>query len=186
VIFAGKEITGMTPSQICRKRISRSFQRSNIFPFLTVFDNIQLATLAKQGRTMNLFTPARRMARQETMAILEEIGLANRALNLGGDLSYGDQKLLELGIALATDPVLLLLDEPTAGMSPAETTRTMNRIVKLTKERGLTLIFIEHDIHTVFSISETIRVLHYGTLIAEGPPEDIKKNGEVQRIYLGE
>jgi branched-chain amino acid transport system ATP-binding protein len=186
IIFNGEEITGLSPFQICRKKVSRSFQKSNIFPFLSVFDNIQLSILANQGKTMKLFTSARGMAKQETIAIMEEIGLSERGSDLAGNLSYGDQKLLELGIALGNDPVLLLLDEPTAGMSPAETTRTMNRIVKLTRERDMTLIFIEHDIKTVFSVSETIRVLHYGTFIAEGQPESIKNNSKVQEIYLGE
>lgn len=186
VLFNGEEITGLNPSEISRKRISRSFQRSNIFPFLTVFENIQLSILANKGKTKKLFTPAKGMVRQETMNILEEIGLADRSMDISGSLSYGEQKLLELGIALGNDPVLLLLDEPTAGMSPAETGPTMNRILKLARERDVTLVFIEHDIKTVFSVSEIIRVLHYGAFIAEGRPEDIRKNAEVQRIYLGE
>jgi branched-chain amino acid transport system ATP-binding protein len=186
VYFRKEEITGMAPHRICHKRISRSFQRVNIFPMLSVFENIQVALLAMQGKSRMIFSAARKMARRETEQILEDIGLQDQREVLSGTLSHGDQKRLELGIALAGDPVLLLLDEPTQGMSPDETAATMDLIDRITRSRGITLLFIEHDIGTVFALAQVIRVLHLGALIAEGRPEEIRANSEVQRIYLGE
>jgi branched-chain amino acid transport system ATP-binding protein len=126
------------------------------------------------------------MAREETQMILESINLGEEEGVISGTLSHGNQKRLELGIALAGNPRLLLLDEPTQGMSPEETTKAMALIDRVTRERGITLVFIEHDIGAVFAIADMIRVLHMGSIIAEGKPEEIRENDEVQRIYLGE
>ena len=186
VYFQEEEITGLPPHRICRKRISRSFQRVNIFPMLSVFENIQVALFAVQRKSKTIFSPARKMARQETERLLENIGLQGQREVISGTLSHGDQKRLELGIALAGDPLLLLLDEPTQGMSPDETAATMALIDRITREREITLLFVEHDIGTVFALAEVIRVLHLGALIAEGKPDEIRANDEVQRIYLGE
>jgi branched-chain amino acid transport system ATP-binding protein len=186
VYFQEEEITGLPPHRICRKRISRSFQRVNIFPMLNVFENIQVALLAVQRKSKMIFSPARKMARQETERLLENIGLQEQREVISGTLSHGDQKRLELGIALAGNPLLLLLDEPTQGMSPDETAATMALIDRITREREITLLFVEHDIGTVFALAEVIRVLHLGTFIAEGKPDEIRANDEVQRIYLGE
>jgi len=186
VYFQGEEITGLPPHQICRKGISRSFQRVNIFPMLSVFENVQVAVLAAQKRTRKLFSAARKMAREETQIILESIDLGGEGAVISGTLSHGNQKRLELGIALAGNPRLLLLDEPTQGMSPEETTKAMALIDRVTRKRGITLLFIEHDIGAVFAIADMIRVLHMGSIIAEGKPQEIRENDEVQRIYLGE
>jgi branched-chain amino acid transport system ATP-binding protein len=186
VYFQGEEVTGLPPHQICRKGISRSFQRVNIFPMLSVFENVQVAVLAAQRRTRKLFSAARKMAREETQMILESIDLGGEGAVISGTLSHGNQKRLELGIALAGNPRLLLLDEPTQGMSPEETTRAMALIDRVTRKRGITLLFIEHDIGAVFAIADMIRVLHMGSIIAEGEPQEIRENDEVQRIYLGE
>ncbi|HXX32969.1 MAG TPA: ABC transporter ATP-binding protein [Thermodesulfobacteriota bacterium] len=186
VYFQEEEITGLPPHRICRKRISRSFQRVNIFPMLSVFENIQVALLAVQRKSKMIFSPAQKMVRQETERLLENIGLQEQREVISGILSHGDQKRLELGIALAGNPLLLLLDEPTQGMSPDETAATMALIDRITREREITLLFVEHDIGTVFALAEVIRVLHLGTLIAEGKPDEIRANDEVQRIYLGE
>jgi branched-chain amino acid transport system ATP-binding protein len=186
VYFQEEEITRLPPHRICRKRISRSFQRVNIFPMLSVFENIQVALFAVQRKSKMIFSPARKMARQETERLLENIGLQGQREVISGTLSHGDQKRLELGIALAGDPLLLLLDEPTQGMSPDETAATMALIDRITREREITLLFVEHDIGTVFALAEVIRVLHLGALIAEGKPDEIRANDEVQRIYLGE
>jgi branched-chain amino acid transport system ATP-binding protein len=186
VYFQGEEITGLPPHRICRKGISRSFQRVNIFPMLSVFENVQVAVLAAQRRTRKLFSAARKMAREETQMILESIDLGGEGPVISGTLSHGNQKRLELGIALAGNPRLLLLDEPTQGMSPEETTRAMALIDRVTRKRGITLLFIEHDIGAVFAIADMIRVLHMGSIIAEGKPQEIRENDEVQRIYLGE
>jgi branched-chain amino acid transport system ATP-binding protein len=186
VYFQGEEITGLPPHQVCRKGISRSFQRVNIFPMMSVFENVQVAVLAAQRRTRKIFSAARKMAREETQMILQSIDLGGQEEVVSGTLSHGNQKRLELGIALAVNPRLLLLDEPTQGMSAEETTKAMALIDRVTRERRITLVFIEHDIEAVFAIADMIRVLHLGSIIAEGTPGEIRENDEVQRIYLGE
>ena len=186
VLFEQRVITGQSPHAICRMGIGRSFQRTNIFPKLSVFDNVQVAVLAHQGRTLNMLTPARALAQAETMALLEAVGLAGEAQSNSGTLSYGLQKQLELGIALASEPQLLLLDEPTAGMSPQETADSIALIGRIQRDRGLTLLFTEHDMDVVFSIAEQITVLHQGAVLAEGTPQQVQANEDVQRIYLGE
>jgi branched-chain amino acid transport system ATP-binding protein len=186
VFFHDREITGLPPHTICQLGMGRSFQRTNIFPRLSVFDNVQIAVLSHVKKTLNMFTPARKLVQRETFAILEDVGLADQAQSISGTLSYGFQKQLELGIALSSDPKILLLDEPTAGMSPQETASTIALIEKITRERGLTLLFTEHDMDVVFSIAEKITVLHQGEVLAEGKPDEVRKNPEVQRVYLGE
>lgn len=186
VYFHDRDITGMAPHVICQLGMGRSFQRTNIFPRLSVFENIQVAILSHQKKTLHFFTPARRLVQDETYALLENVGLFEEAQSISGTLSYGLQKQLELGIALASEPELLLLDEPTAGMSPQETANTIALIGKIARERGLTLLFTEHDMDVVFSIAEKITVLHQGEVLAEGAPEDVRRNADVQRVYLGE
>ncbi len=153
---------------------------------LVRFDNVQVAVLSHMNRSLNMMTPARALARNETMAILEAVGLAGEERSTSGTLSYGLQKQLELGIALASEPQVLLLDEPTAGMSPQETADTIALIGRIVRDRGLTLLFTEHDMDVVFSIAERITVLHQGAVLAEGTPEEMQNNEDVQRIYLGE
>jgi branched-chain amino acid transport system ATP-binding protein len=126
------------------------------------------------------------LALKETESILDSVGLLEKKWVKGGLLAHGDQKRLEMGIALAVGPTLLLLDEPTQGMSPRESAEITRLIQKLVKEKGLTLIFVEHDMNVVFGISDNIRVLHQGRIIFGGRPEEVKNNEEVQRIYLGE
>jgi branched-chain amino acid transport system ATP-binding protein len=186
VFFADREITGAPPHKICQLGMGRSFQRTNIFPRLSVFDNVQVAVLSHQKRSLNLYTSASRLAGRETFALLEQVGLAGEAQSVAGRLAYGFQKQLELGIALASDPQLLLLDEPTAGMSPQETASTIALIGKIARERGLTLLFTEHDMDVVFGIAEKITVLHQGRVLAEGTPDEVRRNAEVQQVYLGE
>lgn len=186
VIFQGRDITGLPPHTISRMGIGRSFQRLNIFPRLSTFDNVQVAVFSAQRQSRNLFSRASKLARRETEAILDNVGLLDKKDVKGGLLAHGDQKRLEMGIALAVEPNLLLLDEPTQGMSPRESAEITRLIQKLVKEKGLTLIFVEHDMNVVFGISDNIRVLHQGRIIFEGKPEEVKNNEEVQRIYLGE
>jgi branched-chain amino acid transport system ATP-binding protein len=186
-VFLGEhDITGQAPHAICRMGVGRSFQRTNIFPRLSVFDNVQVAVLSHLNRTLNMATPAHTLARDETMAVLDAVGLADAARATSGTLSYGLQKQLELGIALASEPQVLLLDEPTAGMSPQETADTIALIGRIVRERGLTLLFTEHDMDVVFSIAERIFVLHQGALLAQGTPDEVQANADVQRVYLGE
>jgi len=184
--FKDLDITGWPPHQICRLGVGRSFQRTNIFPRLTVFQNIQAAVLAHRGKSFTFFRPVDSFFQEETGEILERVGLGEYAQMVSGALSYGFQKQLELGIALASEPELLLLDEPTAGMSVQETHQTMEMIGKITREKGLTLLFTEHDMEVVFSISQRIMVLYQGRLIAEGMPGEVRNNPEVQKVYLGE
>lgn len=186
ILFKGEDISTLSPHQICQMGIGRSFQRVNIFYRLSTFENIQVAVLSEQKKTRNLVSPVKKMVREKTKETLESVGLGDKKEILAGLLAHGDQKRLELGIALATRPKLLMLDEPTAGMSPAETEKTTMLIQKLAREQGLTLIFVEHDMSVVFSISEKIRVMHQGRIIVEGTPAEVKANDEVQRIYLGE
>jgi len=184
--FKDLDITNRPPHQICRLGVGRSFQRTNIFPRLTVFQNIQAAVLVHRGKSFTFFRPVDSFFHEETEEILGRVGLKEYAQTVSGSLSYGFQKQLELGIALASEPELLLLDEPTAGMSAQETHQTIELIGRITREKGLTLLFTEHDMEVVFSISERIMVLYQGRLIAEGTPHEIRRNPDVQTVYLGE
>ncbi len=184
VIFSGKDITGLPPHEICRLGIGRSFQRINIFPRLGVFDNVQAAVLAGQGKCINIFSPSKNIAREETIQVLETVELDDKRGLPAGLLSHGDQKRLEIGIALALRPSLLLLDEPTAGMSPEETAGISALIERVVQHQGLTAVFVEHDMSVVFGISHKIRVMHLGKIIATGTPEEIRANAQVQQIYL--
>jgi len=186
VLFKGREVTGIPPHDLCRLGMGRSFQRTNIFPRLSVFENIQAAFLSHRGRGWNLFTPVERLYREETEALLAAVGLLDKAGEVSGLLSHGNQKQLELGLALALEPEILLLDEPTAGMSAAETRETIQLIERIARERHLTLLFTEHDMEVVFSIAQRITVLHQGQVIAEGPPDEVRRHPEVRRVYLGE
>lgn len=185
VRFKGRDITGRPAHEICRQGIARSFQRTNIFPRLTVFENVQAALLSHRRRGHDLFTPVEELYREETLALLQQVGLAGEAEAVSGTVSYGYQKQLELGMALASRPDLLLLDEPTAGMSVQETRQTIALMERIARERGLTLLFTEHDMDVVFSIAQRITVMHQGRIIAEGVPDEVKVDPVVRRVYLG-
>jgi branched-chain amino acid transport system ATP-binding protein len=186
VVLDGRDITGVQPHKICGLGLGRSFQRTNIFPRLTVFENVQAAYLVHRGRGRDFWSRAESFYRDETAGLLVSIGLAGRENIVAGTLSYGNQKQLELGLALASDPALLLLDEPTAGMSATETHDTIALIEKIASERALTLLFTEHDMGVVFQIAQKIAVLHQGRLIADGAPAEVRADPEVRRVYLGE
>jgi branched-chain amino acid transport system ATP-binding protein len=186
VLLEGRDITGLPPHDVCRLGMGRSFQRTNIFPRLTVYQNVQAAFLSHRGRGRDLWSRVDELYRGETEALLTSLGLRERAGEVSGFLSHGAQKQLELGIALASEPSLLLLDEPTAGMSVSETRDTIRLVERIARERGLTLLFTEHDMEVVFSIAQKITVLHQGRVIAEGAPADVRADAEVRRVYLGE
>ena len=186
VVLEGRDITGLAPHDVCRLGMGRSFQRTNIFPKLTVYQNVQAAFLSHRGRGSNLWSRVDDLYREETEALLASLGLRERAGEVSGFLSHGGQKQLELGIALASEPSLLLLDEPTAGMSVTETRETIRLVERIARERGLTLLFTEHDMEVVFSIAQKITVLHQGRVIADGAPADVRADAEVRRVYLGE
>ena len=185
VLLDGRDITGAAPHRTCRMGLGRSFQRTNIFPKLTVFENIQAAYLVHHRRGTDFWRRAESLYRDETAALLRSIGLAGQENTLAGTLSYGNQKQVELGLALASDPRILLLDEPTAGMSAGETHDTILLLERIAAERSLTLLFTEHDMDVVFSIAQKIAVLHQGRIIAEGTPEAVRADPEVRRVYLG-
>jgi len=185
ILFRGEDIGELPPYEICRRGIGRSFQIVNIFPRLTVFENVQVAVFSHQKKSSAAFRPAKHLAVMETKRLLESVGLAARENSLVGSLSHGDQKILEIAIALGNEPELLILDEPTAGMSPEETFSTIELIKNLARTRGLTILFCEHDMDIVFSISQSIMVMHQGRTLIQGKPEEVRNNPEVQSAYLG-
>ena len=185
VLFKERDITGLPSYSRCNIGITRSFQRTSIYPKFSVYESVLMGLLSHRGVTTNPFSTAKRFFKEEVWRILEDVGLADQANTLGDSISHGDKKRLELAITLGTEPELLLLDEPTCGMSPEETETTMVLVKKLSEERGLTILFTEHDMGVVFGISKRISVLHQGTLIADGKPEEVRASEEVQKVYLG-
>jgi len=185
ILFKGRNIAGLAPHRICRQGISRSYQVVNIFNRLTVFENVQVAVLSRRKKTFSLFRPARTQAVGETREILAGVDLLQKADMISGSLSHGDQKVLEIAIALGNRPELLILDEPTAGMSPEETAVTIKLIRQLSAERGLTILFCEHDMGMVFSIATQIMVMQQGRTLVQDVPEKVRNNRQVREAYLG-
>jgi branched-chain amino acid transport system ATP-binding protein len=185
ILFKKRDITRLKAHEITLAGLARSFQITNIYKRLTVFENIFLSVQTKSPRRLSLFTLSQGMSevREKTKRILERIGLGNRAEVPAGQLSHGDQRHLEIGMTLATGPELLMLDEPTSGMSPAEAAQTMDLIKDLA--RDFTILLIEHNMDLVMNISDRIVVLNFGRKIAEGSPEEVADNPEVRRVYLG-
>ena len=186
VHVGGHDVTGMAPHKLCALGLGRSFQRTNIFPRLSVFENVQSALIAHRGRGRNAWSRVGDLFRNDAEALLRDVNLIDQAEMAGGALSHGNQKQLELGIALAGNPALLLLDEPTAGMSVAETRESMALLRRIASERELTLLFTEHDMDVVFATAHRIAVLHQGRIIADGTPATIRGHAEVKRVYLGD
>ena len=183
--FKGESIAGLSAHAVCRRGISRSFQVVNIFHRMTVFENVQTAVLSRRRMGFRLFSPARSLAREETMAILESVGLSDKAERVCGQLAHGDQKVLEMAIALGNRPELLILDEPTAGMSADETSVALDLMHRLSEEMGLTILFCEHDMEMVFSIAHEIMVMQAGQTIIQGDPATVRADERVQAAYLG-
>ena len=185
VLFKGQDITRLPSYKRCKLGITRSFQITSIYPKLTAYESVLMALLSHRKATLHFFTSARKYFQEDVWRILEDVGLADQAHLLGDSISHGDKKRLELAVTLGTEPNMLLLDEPTCGMSPEETESTMVLIQKLAKERGLTILFTEHDMGVVFGMSKRISVLHQGTLIADGTPQEVRASEQVQQVYLG-
>jgi len=185
VLFEGRDITNWPPHQIVRLGISRTFQQSSMFAGLTVFENVRIAVQARVGGSGRIFSSMVTLTgvNEKTWAILDQLGLAGHAQVPARALSHGDQRVLEVGIAVAGEPKILLLDEPTAGMSPSETERTAQLIRRLADE--IAVVLVEHDMEVVMSISDRISVMHQGRIIAEGDPEEIQRNEQVREAYLG-
>ena len=185
VHFKGENITGLPPYEVCRKRISRSFQIVNIFPRLTVFENVQISILSREKRTWNLFTPSSKLAIEETNQILENVGLVQKRDRTTALLSHGDRKVLEIAMALGGNPEFLILDEPTAGMTPEETSRCIELVKGLSEKLGLTILFCEHDMEIVFGIADRIMVMVRGATVVQGSCDEVRCNEAVQDAYLG-
>lgn len=186
VFFKGLDVTGSSPYKLNRHGLARSFQITNIFRTMTVFQNVRNAILSRNKIRYNLFSRLDRMMniQEQTEKVLEQIGLLDRKDVMAGLLSYGQQRALEIGLTIATEPELILLDEPTAGMSSEETREAVKLIGRVTQRK--TLIIVEHDMEVVFSLADRITVIYYGEVLASGPPDEIRQNQKVKDAYLGE
>ncbi|WP_050559690.1 ABC transporter ATP-binding protein [Brucella suis] len=184
--FQGEEIGGLTPAAVNRKGLARSFQITNIFPGLTVFENIRPAVMRRYKVQFTFWRPVSSMRKvtAEVESLLEQVRLTARAYTLASQLSYSEQRSLEIGMTLASDPRLIILDEPMAGMSQEETDYTVGLIREITQNR--TLMIVEHDMDVVFTLADRISVLVYGEIIATGTPKEIRENARVREAYLGE
>jgi branched-chain amino acid transport system ATP-binding protein len=184
-LLNGTEITRWPPNRVAQWGVARTFQRNNLFFNLSVLENLRLAVAALQGTPWNFLTVADdiRPIVERTEELLARIHVGGDPRRLVRNLSYGEQRQLEIGMALAADPVLLLLDEPTSGMSPAETERMMALIASL--PRTLAILMIEHDMNVVFTVADRITVLCYGEVLASGPPDTIRAEQRVREVYLG-
>ena len=187
VLFQGDDVTALTAPARCRRGISRTFQITSIFPELSVLENTRVAVQLKAGGNFRLVGGRGTLDASERRArdSLAFLGLLDRAGEPASTLAHGDQRLLEIAMAVAQEPALLLLDEPTQGLSPDGTAATVAVIRQVARERQLTIILVEHDMDVVFDLADRISVLHFGQLIAEGTPAEIRANADVQRAYLG-
>ncbi len=183
ILFNGENITGFPPNRISQEGIARSYQITNILPNATTLENVRIACQSRRhGWSMLAHHGAYRDLIGKAQAVLESVGLRSKADELAANLSHGEQRNLEIGIALATEPQLLCLDEPTAGMSAAETHGTMALVRRIAK--NLTILIVEHDMQVVMELAQRITVFHYGRVLAEGTPADIQRNPRVQEVYL--
>jgi len=183
ILFNGGDITGLPPDRISQKGIARSYQITNILPNATTLENTRIAVQSRHHSwSMLTHHRAHRDIIEKAEAVLEAVGLGDKANELAANLSHGEQRNLEIGIALATEPQLLCLDEPTAGMSAAETRDTMGLVRRIAKD--LTILIVEHDMQMVMELAQRITVLHYGEILAEGTPPEIQQNPRVLEVYL--
>jgi branched-chain amino acid transport system ATP-binding protein len=181
-----RRVTGLAPEKMFRLGLARTFQKNSLFMGLTTLENVRLAVQAHQKQSLHMFKPwwAFDAVNARARTIMEQAGLWGRRAEVVKNLSYGEQRMLEVAIALAGEPKLLLLDEPTAGMSMAETANSVATISNL--PRDLTILIIEHDMDTIFAIADRITVLDHGQVLADGTPDEVRNNDEVRSVYLGE
>jgi branched-chain amino acid transport system ATP-binding protein len=188
VIFKEKDISGMQPFDIVRLGMARAFQITNIFPRMSVLENVVTTIITKDNGNLNMITAVSKLkaVHERAYQVLENVGLEDLAHRQSGTLAHGNQKRLDMAVALALEPELLLLDEPMAGMSPEERWQMVDLVKRLWERLKITMVFIEHDMDMVFGISQRVRVLCYKTLLAEGTPQEISSNPQVIEAYLGE
>jgi ABC-type branched-subunit amino acid transport system ATPase component len=186
VTFDGRDVTGKAPHQLARMGMGRTFQITSVFHDLTALENVQVALLSHARRTWSVWPRAGRLHQERARELLTLVGLAGSAERIASTLSHGDQKRLELAIALGGEPRLLLLDEPTAGMAAQERLESIRLVHRLAKELGLSCLFTEHDMAVVFAVATRITVMHQGKVLAEGTPAEVRAKPEVQQVYLGE
>jgi branched-chain amino acid transport system ATP-binding protein len=184
--FRGERIEGKRPHAIARKGLVQSFQMTSIFPRLTPLESVQAAIVARSRRGFDVATRFQRRVEAEAYDVLTSVGLDTEVRASAATLSHGDQRALDIALALATRPALLLLDEPTAGMSPSETHRITELVAGLARDRGITVLFSEHDMDVVFGIADRVTVLHQGRVIAEGTAAEVQADPQVMSVYLGE
>lgn len=185
VHLEGQDITGLPPRVIWRRGVGRTFQITATYSSMTVIENVQMALISHNRRIFSSFGYAHKLYREEALALLDTVGMADQAERHCAVLAYGDLKRLELAVALAHDPKLLLMDEPTAGMAPRERVALMELTASIVADRGVSVLFTEHDMDVVFGHSHRIMVLNRGMLIAEGDAESIRNDPQVQEVYLG-
>ncbi|KAJ29458.1 ABC transporter ATP-binding protein [Sulfitobacter pontiacus] len=185
VQLMGKNIAGMQPRKIWRMGVGRTFQITATYASMTVVENVQMALMSHHKRLYSLTTFAHKLYRDEALALLDTVGMADQSERHCAVLAYGDLKRLELAVALANDPILLLMDEPTAGMAPRERIALMQLTADILEQRGISVLFTEHDMDVVFAHSHRIMVLNRGQLIADGTVDEIRNNPQVQEVYLG-
>ena len=181
----GRNLVGLKPRQIWRLGVGRTFQITATFASMTVRENVQMALLSHHRRLAALFARAGDLYVDEAMALLARVGIADQWMRACGVLAYGDLKRVELAVALANEPKLLLMDEPTAGMAPKERVALMELAAGLARQQGIAVLFTEHDMDVVFAHADRIIVLNRGRLIAQGTPAEVRANAEVQHVYLG-
>jgi branched-chain amino acid transport system ATP-binding protein len=185
VLLAGQDITGLPPRAICRLGVGRSFQVAQTFLSMSIVENLQMALIAHAGRTRDMLARSSALYRDESLGLLAQVGMAEAADRPMGALAYGDVKRVELAIALSGAPRLLLMDEPTAGMAPAERAALMRLVAGIARRSAIGVLFTEHDMDAVFAHADRILVLVRGEIIAAGTPEEVRANPEVRRVYLG-
>ncbi len=185
ITLEGTSLSGLPPREIWKLGVGRTFQITQTFGSMTVFENVQTVLLSVNGRMMDAVSSSRHLYRDEAMKLLTRVGMSSQADRGCGVLAYGDLKRVELAMALANRPKLLLMDEPTAGMAPKERIELMRLTSEIVRERQVAVLFTEHDMDVVFGHADQIVVMNRGSVIARGKPEDIRENSEVREVYLG-
>ena len=186
VVFEGREVTGEAPHRLVRRGVARTFQITSVFHDLTALENVQISLLAHARRAWSVWPRARMLHAERARELLALVGLRGAQARVAGTLAHGDQKRLELAIALAGEPRLLLLDEPTAGMAAQERLESIRLVHRVARELGVSCVFTEHDMAVVLAVATRITVMHQGRVLAEGTPAEVRARREVQQVYLGE